>query len=139
MFNFRGQTETNVIVDGAFDRTPGRVVLQPQGASGFSRVGDYVAFRAVVLQAGAYQIGISYSSTQDCTLKLSVGSYKSIIKGTAPSVEMELPKQVSHMTSSNSSPADMYSRKAWQGSLILHLQRHFFLCGNVTLTAIICY
>jgi hypothetical protein len=94
LFNFRGQTETNVIVDGAFDRTPGRVVLQPQGASGFSQVGDYVAFRALILQPGTYKLLISYSSSQACTMKLSVGSYRSIARGAAASLDLKLPKQV---------------------------------------------
>ena len=91
---FSGQTETNVLVDGAFDRPAGRVVVQPSGASGFSRVGDYVGFKVQVDRKGSYALGVVYSSSQDCTVKLSVGTYSSIMKDKAVAIIFKLPKQV---------------------------------------------
>lgn len=35
---------TNILPDGAHARTPGRVELLPNGASGFSKIGDYICF-----------------------------------------------------------------------------------------------
>ncbi len=35
---------TNIMPDGAFERTPGRVERLPNGAAGFSRVGDSICF-----------------------------------------------------------------------------------------------
>ena len=89
-----GQTETNVIVDGAFERTPGRVTLQSSGATGFSRWGDHVRFKVKILKAGYYLIGVLYSSTQDCSLKASAGSYEDVVGMKSPALKFKLPKQV---------------------------------------------
>lgn len=37
-------TVTNILPDGATERTPGRVELLPNGAAGFSRIGDRMCF-----------------------------------------------------------------------------------------------
>ena len=101
LLKFRGFTDTNVIIDGAFDRTPGRVVLQPRGASGFSRVGDYVAFRVLVLEGGFYRATIMYASNQACTMRLTIGPYRSVVTGKAPTITFRLPKQVSRSSRCN--------------------------------------
>jgi hypothetical protein len=40
-----GWLVTNILPDGAHERTPGRVELLPNGASGFSKVGDSMCFK----------------------------------------------------------------------------------------------
>lgn len=39
---------TNILPDGAHERTPGRIELLPNGAAGFSRVGDTMCFAVKV-------------------------------------------------------------------------------------------
>lgn len=39
-----GWSVTNLLPDGAHDRTPGRVTLLPNGAHGFTQVGDRICF-----------------------------------------------------------------------------------------------
>jgi hypothetical protein len=45
---FEGWNVTNVMPDAAYDRTPGRVRLLPNGATGFTQEGDYMCFATEV-------------------------------------------------------------------------------------------
>lgn len=47
-----GWSVTNILPDGAHERTPGRVELLPNGAAGFSRVGDSMCFSLNVSASG---------------------------------------------------------------------------------------
>jgi hypothetical protein len=40
-----GWSVTNILPDGAHERTPGRIELLPNGAAGFSHVGDSMCFK----------------------------------------------------------------------------------------------
>jgi hypothetical protein len=40
-----GWSVTNILPDGAHERTPGRIELLPNGAAGFSQVGDSMCFK----------------------------------------------------------------------------------------------
>jgi hypothetical protein len=44
MLGLNGWSVTNILPDGAHERTPGRIELLPNGAAGFSRVGDSMCF-----------------------------------------------------------------------------------------------
>jgi hypothetical protein len=45
---FEGWNVTNMMPDAAYDRTPGRVRLLPNGATGFQQEGDYMCFATEV-------------------------------------------------------------------------------------------
>lgn len=47
-----GWSVTNILPDGAHERTPGRVELLPSGAAGFRQVGDSMCFAIKVRRAG---------------------------------------------------------------------------------------
>ncbi|KAF8072774.1 MAP1D [Scenedesmus sp. PABB004] len=82
---------TNVLPDGAHERTPGRVQLLPNGAAGFSRVGDSACFALDVVTGGRYKVAVMYTSQVQATFKLSVGEYAKIQDGAAPSLAARLP------------------------------------------------
>jgi hypothetical protein len=55
---FEGWNVTNVMPDAAYDRTPGRVRLLPNGATGFQQEGDYMCFATEVSDAVKYRIKV---------------------------------------------------------------------------------
>lgn len=59
VLGYDGWNATNVLPEGAHERTPGRIRLLPNGLTGFSREGDYACFAMdvssfVCPMAGAY-------------------------------------------------------------------------------------
>lgn len=44
LLGLNGWSVTNILPDGAHERTPGHVELLPNGAAGFSKVGDSMCF-----------------------------------------------------------------------------------------------
>lgn len=54
MLGLNGWSVTNILPDGAHERTPGRIELLPNGAAGFSRVGDSMCF-SLNVSAGLQQ------------------------------------------------------------------------------------
>ncbi|KAF6254409.1 alkaline-phosphatase-like protein [Scenedesmus sp. NREL 46B-D3] len=82
---------TNMLADGAHERTPGNITLLANGAAGFRAVGDRMCFRAKVFAAGSYDATMFYTSKQWAVFKLSFGSFKAIQAGTAPSISTTLP------------------------------------------------
>lgn len=44
LLGLNGWSVTNILPDGAHERTPGRIELLPNGAAGFSKVGDSMCF-----------------------------------------------------------------------------------------------
>lgn len=55
---FNGWSVTNILPDGAHERTPGRVELLPNGAAGFSRIGDSMCFGVKVSCCPAWCQGV---------------------------------------------------------------------------------
>jgi hypothetical protein len=90
-----GWAVTNVLPDGAHERTPGRVELLPNGAAGFSRVGDSMCFAVNVGTAGTYKVNLLYTSKAQAQFKVAVGPHKDIAAGSAPFVHARVPVSVS--------------------------------------------
>ncbi|KAF6255530.1 hypothetical protein COO60DRAFT_203781 [Scenedesmus sp. NREL 46B-D3] len=90
-FGFEGWNVTNVLPDAAHDRTPGRVRLLPNGATGFEQEGDYMCFATEVVEAGRYEVALMYTSRALATFELAVGPLADIKAGTAPTILAQLP------------------------------------------------
>ncbi|WIA08366.1 hypothetical protein OEZ85_007805 [Tetradesmus obliquus] len=85
---------TNMLVSGAHERTPAENIrLIPNGAAGFKAPGDRICFQVKVMSPGTYDVVMFYTSTATATLKLSIGTYASILAGTANSLTTTLPAQ----------------------------------------------
>lgn len=60
-----GWSVTNILPDGAHERTPGRIELLPNGAAGFSRVGDSMCFSLNV--SAVLPSGLTDSARSSCS------------------------------------------------------------------------
>lgn len=63
---------TNILPDGATERTPARVELLPNGAAGFSRIGDRMCFRLNV-SPGRYQGFCVHAGGAKCLMQQQDG------------------------------------------------------------------
>ncbi|WIA16297.1 hypothetical protein OEZ85_012998 [Tetradesmus obliquus] len=88
---FEGWNVTNVLPDAAHDRTQDRVRLLPNGATGFSEVGDYMCFGTEVVAAGRYEVVLMYTSRALASFELAVGPLADIQQGSAPAITAQLP------------------------------------------------
>lgn len=57
----------------------------------------HAAGAAQVMSPGTYDVVMFYTSTATATLKLSIGTYASILAGTANSLTTTLPAQVGYI------------------------------------------
>jgi hypothetical protein len=64
---------TNILPDGAHERTPGRIQLLPNGAAGFSNVGDNMCFAANIVTGGTYKKNMQGKGMGDLVLNPSNG------------------------------------------------------------------
>uniref|UniRef100_A0A383WEH6 Sulfatase N-terminal domain-containing protein n=1 Tax=Tetradesmus obliquus TaxID=3088 RepID=A0A383WEH6_TETOB len=86
-----GRPGTNIVADGAIERTPARVKVLPMGLSGFLRKGDSASYRIKVVTAGQYEITLYYQSDEAAVFRLWVGPYSKIQDGTAMHLDARLP------------------------------------------------
>ncbi|WIA34881.1 hypothetical protein OEZ86_013171 [Tetradesmus obliquus] len=86
-------TVTNLLAAGAHERTPKRVTLLLDGASGFSEPGDSMCWKIKVLREGMYDVAAIYSSSRQAPFKLSVGMHRDIQAGRSLALRMQLPAQ----------------------------------------------
>ncbi|KAF8064531.1 Galns [Scenedesmus sp. PABB004] len=82
---------TNMLADGAHERTPGRVTIFPNGVRGMAQPGDRLCWRARVVSAGNYGVVVMYTSDVAATFKLSLGPHADIAAGAAPALYATLP------------------------------------------------
>ncbi|WIA17400.1 hypothetical protein OEZ85_014256 [Tetradesmus obliquus] len=82
---------TNMLADGAHERTPGNITLLANGAAGFRAPGDRMCFKSKVLTGGSYDATMFYTSKQWAVFRLSIGTYKAIQDGSAPFITTTLP------------------------------------------------
>ncbi|WIA37621.1 hypothetical protein OEZ86_014523 [Tetradesmus obliquus] len=82
---------TNMLADGAHERTPGNITLLANGAAGFRAPGDRMCFKTKVLTGGSYDATMFYTSKQWAVFRLAIGTYKAIQDGNAPFITTTLP------------------------------------------------
>ncbi|KAI8466606.1 MAG: alkaline-phosphatase-like protein [Monoraphidium minutum] len=88
---FEGWSVTNVLPDGAHERTPGRIRLQYNGASGFQMPGDRMCFAAQVMAGGTYDVSLFYTSAFPATFTFAIGPIETMSNGEVPSITATLP------------------------------------------------
>uniref|UniRef100_A0A383VTG9 Sulfatase N-terminal domain-containing protein n=1 Tax=Tetradesmus obliquus TaxID=3088 RepID=A0A383VTG9_TETOB len=88
---------TNMLADGAHERTPGNITLLANGAAGFRAPGDRMCFKTKVLTGSSYDATMFYTSKQWAVFRLAIGTYKAIQDGNAPFITTTLPAMSSVM------------------------------------------
>ncbi|WIA17445.1 hypothetical protein OEZ85_014292 [Tetradesmus obliquus] len=84
-------TMTNMLADGAHERTPGAIRLLVNGAKGFYKQGDKMCFGVKVESPGTYYAVMFYTSKYNGLFKLSIGPHADIKAGKAPTIKAQLP------------------------------------------------
>lgn len=92
--NYNGATTANVEAAAAVERTPGNIVVQPTGLSGFQSPGDASYWKVVMERPGRYDVSLVYASKSQASFRLALGKYEDIKGGKSATMEFTLPEKV---------------------------------------------